>query len=478
MSAGSYPFEPSRAQLRRMIDIVAERVLDHVESLAEQDASYSGGGAELSAAASEPLPETGEPLEGLMDLLFDRLVPASYNTAGPGFLAYIPGGGLVESALADLVADVTNRYVTVWLAAPGLYQLEANVVRWFCEMLGYGAGAGGFLTSGGSLANLSAIVIARRERLSEQFLSGTIYVSDQVHHSIVKAAMLAGFPARNVRRVPVDERFAVRLDRLQAAIRADRQSGLEPFLLVESAGTTNTGAIDDLPALAELARHEGLWLHCDAAYGGFFALTDRGRERLRGIEQADSITLNPHKGLFLPYGNGSLLVRDAGALERTHAMRGEYMPPAAGGPGRPDICDISPELSRDFRGLRAWLPLKLHGAGAFRRQLDEKMDLAEWAQRRLEETPGIEIVAPAQLSLVAFRLRPEGVEGEELDALNRALLERINARQNVFLTGTSVDCGFVLRICVLSFRTHLEHLEVAMRDLQASIEDLLAEAPA
>ena len=154
------------------------------------------------------------------------------------------------------------------------------------------------------------------------------------------------------------------------------------------------------------------------------------------------------------------------------------MPPAAGGPGRPDICDISPELSRDFRGLRAWLPLKLHGAGAFRRQLDEKMDLAEWAQRRLEETPGIEIVAPAQLSLVAFRLRPEGVEGEELDALNRALLERINARQNVFLTGTSVDCGFVLRICVLSFRTHLEHLEVAMRDLQASIEDLLAEAPA
>ncbi len=474
-AADEYPLEPSRAALRRMLDIAAQRVLDHVESLAEQDASYSGGGEELAAAVSEPLPETGEPFEGLMDLLFDQLIPRSYNTAGPGFLAYIPGGGLVESALADLVADVTNRYVTVWLAAPGLYQLEANVVRWFCEMLGYGEDAGGFLTSGGSLANLSAVVVARRERLPEQFLGGTIYVSDQVHHSVVKAATLAGFPARNVRRVPVDQGFAVRLDRLEEAIDADRQSGLEPFMVVASAGTTNTGAIDDLPALAALARREGLWLHCDAAYGGFFALTERGRDRLRGIDEADSITLNPHKGLFLPYGTGCLLVRDVAALERAHGLRGEYMPPSAGGPGRPDICDISPELSRDFRGLRAWLPLKLHGVAAFRQQLDEKLDLAEWAERRLDETPGIEIVARARLSLVAFRLRPAGLEGEDLDALNQRLLERINARQNVFLTGTVVDSGFVLRICVLSFRTHLEHMQIALRDIEAAIEEVLEE---
>jgi aromatic-L-amino-acid decarboxylase len=459
-----------------LIDLVAQRVVDHVASLPDQQASYRGGGAELSAALTEPMPETGEPLEGLMDLLFDRLVPASYNTAGPGFLAYIPGGGLVESALADLVADVVNRYVTVWLAAPGLYQVEANVVRWFCEMVGYGEAAGGFLTSGGSLANLSAIVVARRERLSEQFLGGTIYVSEQVHHSIVKAAALAGFPARNVRRVPVDERFAMQIDRLEATIAADRDAGLEPFLLVSSAGTTNTGAIDDLPALAALARREGLWLHCDAAYGGFFALTERGRRRLGGIEQADSITLNPHKGLFLPYGTGCLLARDLGALERAHALRAEYMPPSSGGPGRPDLCDISPELSRDFRGLRVWLPLKLHGAGAFRRQLDEKLDLAAWAERRLEEIPGVEIVARARLSLLAFRLRPEGFEGEQLDALNRALLERVNARQNVFLTGTVLDSGFVLRICVLSFRTHREHVELALRDIRMAIEETLTDA--
>ncbi len=478
MSAASdSPFEPSRAALRRMLDVAAERVLDHVETLAEQGASYSGGGEALSAAVAEPMPETGEPFDGLMDLLFDRLVPASYNTAGPGFLAYIPGGGLVESAIADLVAGVTNRYTTVWLAAPGLYQLEANVIRWFCEMVGYGEGSGGVLTSGGSLANLSAIVVARHERLPENFLNGTIYVSEQVHHSVVKAATLAGFPARNVRRIPVDEAFAVRLDRMEEAIQADRRSGLEPFLVVGSAGTTNTGAVDDLPGLAALARREGMWLHCDAAYGGFFMLTERGRQRMAGIAEADSITLNPHKGLFLPYGNGCLLARDLGALERAHALRGEYMPPSAGGPGRPDICDISPELSRDFRGLRAWLPIKLHGAAAFRRQLDEKLDLAEWAERRLRETPGIEIVAPARLSLVAFRLRPGGVGGEALDALNRRLLERINARQDVFLTGTVLERGFVLRICVLSFRTHEEHLRIAMRDIEAAIDEVLEEGP-
>ena len=468
------PFEPSRAELRHLIAVATERLLDHVETLGEQSASYSGGGEELSAAVAERLPETGEPFEGLMDLLFDRLVPASYNTAGPGFLAYIPGGGLVESAIADLVAGVTNRYTTVWVAAPGLYQLEANVVRWFCEMVGYGAGSGGFLTSGGSLANLSAITVARQEKLRENFLNGTIYVSEQVHHSIVKAATLAGFPARNVRRIPVDESFALRLDRMEEAIRADRESGLEPFFAVGSAGTTNTGAIDDLSGLADLARREDLWLHCDAAYGGFFMLTERGRDRLAGIADADSVALNLHKGLFLPYGNGCLLARDLGALERTHTLRAEYMPPAAGGPERPDLCDISPELSRDFRGLRAWLPIKMHGAAAFRRQLDEKLDLAEWVEGRLREMPEIEIVAPARLSLVAFRLRPDGVDPEALDALNRRLLESINGRQNVFLTGTVLAAGFVLRICVLSFRTHLEHLETAMGDIEAAIEEVVA----
>ena len=321
-----------------------------------------------------------------------------------------------------------NRYVGVWLAAPGLVQLELNVVRWFCEIVGYGAGSGGILTSGGSLSNLTAVVTARREQLPEDFRHGTIYTSDQTHHSIRKSAVLAGFPESSVREIPTNDRQEIRLDALGDRIAVDRAAGLQPFCVVGSAGTTNTGAVDDLDALADLAEREGLWLHIDGAYGGFFALTERGREAMHGLERADSITLDPHKGLFLPYGNGCLLVRDEEALRRAHATFADYMPSMQHDPDFVDFCDLSPELSRDFRGLRAWLPIRLFGIDAFTESLDEKLDLVLWAAEELRKVPGIEIVCEPRLSLVAFRLTVPGVEGEELDELNRELLRRINGR--------------------------------------------------
>jgi aromatic-L-amino-acid/L-tryptophan decarboxylase len=468
---GWLPLEPDAAAMRELLDQAAVRVIAHIESLGEQPASHAGPDAPPVPLLDEPLPESGEALAPLLDLVVDELTPPSYNCPGPGFLAFIPGGGLFAAAVADLVADSINRYVTVWHAAPGLAQIEAQVLRWFSRMIGLPEGAGGYLASGGSLANFTALVAARRDRLPEDFLTGTIYCSDQVHHSVLKAAALAGFPDRNVRRVPSDEQFRLRLDLLAERIAEDRASGLAPFLIVACAGTTNTGAVDDLAALGEIARRERLWLHVDAAYGGFFALTERGRRRLAGIETADSVTLDPHKGLFLPYGTGCLLVRDAQTLLRAHRGRGAYMPPA-GSDGRIDPCELSPELSREFRGLRVWLPLKLHGAAAFRRQLDEKLDLAAWAAEQLRELPEIEIVAAPQLSVVAFRLHPAGLDDSALDRLNHDLLERINARRRVFLTGTVLPQGFVLRICVLNFRTHREHLEAALADLREALESL------
>ncbi len=465
--------------MRELVAEAMERVVAHLASLPEQPAGYDDSrGAELALSVREPLPEEGTAFGPLLDLLFDRLVPVSYNTAGPGYLAYIPGGGLFHSAVADLIADSVNRYVTVWQAAPGLAELEANVLRWFSRMVGYPETAGGYLSSGGSLANFTALVTARRERLPENFLDGTIYASDQVHHSVAKAAALAGFPARNVRSIPTDDRFRLRLDRVAGQIAEDRGRGLRPFLLVASAGTTNTGAVDDLAAAADLAAREGLWLHVDAAYGGFFVLTERGRQAMAGIERADSVTLDPHKGLFLPYGTGCLLVRDGAALHRAHAVDADYMRHLSASPEFTDFCQVSPELSRDFRGLRVWLPLKLAGAGAFREALDEKLDLAAWAAEALRVVPGIEIVAEPQLSLLAFRLRPAprgGVEldGAEIDALNHRFLARINARQRVFLTGTELAGGFVIRICVLSFRTHRAQLEACLEDLRAAAEEVL-----
>ncbi len=463
--------ELSAEALGRLIDAARDRILAHIASLPRQPASDNEGGAALARSLAEPLPREGRPYDELLDLLFTRVIPKSFNTAGPGYLAYIPGGGLPHAAVASLIAESTNRYVGVFAAAPGLAQIEANVVRWFCEMVGYPASAGGILTTGGSLSTFSALVTARREKLPEDFLKGTIYVSDQTHHSIQKAAMLAGFPPGNVREIPSDERFRVRVDALAERVARDREAGFTPFFVVGNAGTTNTGAVDDLEAVADLAAREGLWFHADGAYGGFFVLTERGRRALAGLARADSIALDPHKSLFLPYGTGALLVRDPATLKRAHALSADYMPSMQEDPDFVDFNLISPELSRDWRGLRVWLPLKMHGIEPFRRNLDEKLDLAFEAAAQLRSIPGVEILAEPQLSIVAFRWKRDGLGDEELNRINRDLMARINARKRVYLTGTVLSGRFALRICVLSFRTHADRMREGLDDIRAAVRE-------
>jgi aromatic-L-amino-acid decarboxylase len=453
--------ELSPEDFRRLIDAAARRAVDHVASLPEQPSADVAGGVELARSLAEPLPTEGRPAEELLDLLFDRVIPKSFNTAGPGYVAYIPGGGLPHSAVADFIADATNRYVGVFAAAPGLAQIETNVVRWFADIVGYPEGARGILTTGGSLATFSAVVAARRDRLPENFLSGVLYVSDQGHHAIEKAALLAGFPPASVRRIASDERFRIRLDALERAIAQDRMAGRTPFFVVGNAGTTNTGAVDDLAALAGLCERERLWFHVDGAYGGFFLLTEDGR-------RSDSAVLDPHKGLFLPYGTGALLVRDGETLKRAHALTAEYLPSMQEAPDLVDFNLLSPELSRDFRGLRVWLPLKMHGIGPFRTNLEEKLALTRLAAEGLAEIPGMEILAEPQLSIVAFRLAPGGHDAAALDALNRDLLVRVNGRKRVYLTGTVLRGRFAIRICVLSFRTHRDRIEMALEDIRAA----------
>jgi aromatic-L-amino-acid decarboxylase len=473
MAPEAWGLELSEGQMRELMARATDRVVEHVLSLPSQPAADTEGAATVARSLIEAMPESATPLDDVLSLVFDRAVPKSFNSAGPGYLAYIPGGGIFAAAVADLIADAVNRYTGVWAAAPALVQLETNVVRWFCDVVGYPPEAGGILTSGGSLATFSAVVTARRELLPEDFLSGVVYASEEAHHSVRKAAMLAGFPPGHVRSVSVDDTFRIRLDALRSAIREDRERRLRPFMIVGNAGSTNTGAVDDLSGLADIAATEKLWLHVDAAYGGFFLLTARGRSVLEGIERADSIVLDPHKGLFVPYGVGSLLVRDAAALRRAHAVSAEYLPALQRDPAFVDFCEISPELSRDFRGLRVWLPLKLHGAGLFRAALDEKLDLAHEAAEALRRIPGIEIVAEPQLSLVSFRLTRPGVAGPALDVLNEELLARVNARRRVFMSGTTLARGFVLRLCVLSFRTHRDRVMEGIEDIRASSSSLL-----
>ncbi len=467
MSRPGLPLEPDAEQLAAITRAVGDFAVAQVASLADQPSFDLDDADAVAASFREPAPEQGRPLSELLE----RLRPAiakSYNAAGPGYLAYIPGGGVYSAALAGLIASATNRYTGVTQPAPALVQIETSVTEWLCSLMGMPAGALGLLTSGGSLSNFSAIVAARHERLGEEFRDGVLYYSEETHYCVAKAARLAGFPRGSLRELPTDERFRLQPDVLEAAIREDRARGRRPFLVVANVGTTNTGAIDPLVPLRRIADTHGLWLHADAAYGGFFRLAPGGDELLRGIEACDSITLDPHKGLFMPYGIGALVVRDGQALARAHRESADYVQDVSR-QGSLGFADLSPELSRDFRGLRVWLPIQLHGLSAFREQLGEKLALARWAHAQLAADPRFEPVDEPQLSVVAFRLRaPEA----DADRLGAELLRRVNERRRVFLSSTRLRGRYALRICVLSFRTHADRVRdavVALKEEAAAL---------
>jgi aromatic-L-amino-acid decarboxylase len=478
LSENPHPLELSGDQLRKMVGGGPRQA----HPLARIPPGSAHGPPRREPEAREG-PERGPPRGG------DRLsgpaqaplragcLATSLNTAGPGYLGYIPGGGLPHAAVADLFADLTNRYTGLWMPAPGMVQLEINVVRWFCDLVGFGTGSGGLLTTGGSMANLGAVVAARKKLLGDNFLDGVIYLSEQVHHSLAKSAYVAGFSERNLRVVPVDERFRIDPMALSEAIAADRAAGLRPFLVVGNAGSTAVGAVDDLEALGALCAAEGLWFHVDGAYGGFFLLTERGREALRGIALADSVALDPHKGLFLPYGTGGLVVRRLSDLRAAHTVASAYLPAPQDDDEAWDFADLGPELSRDWRGLRVWLPLKMHGARIFRETLDEKLDLARVAAERLSQIPGLARITDPTLSLFCFRFQAEGWTEAELDRWNRRILSAVNQRQRVFLTGATVrmpqsdESRFVIRVCVLSFRTHQGQIDALIEDLEGALAE-------
>jgi len=467
--------ELTPAQMQAMADAVVRRCIEHIASLAGQPACGDVDPErvrELCRAMPEPVPENGAALEPLLDALFTDWIPRSFTAPGPGYLAYIPGGGVFPAALADFIAATTNRYTGVWQAAPALVQLEANALDWLRDWMDFPAEARGLFTTGGSMATFNAIVCARERWLGADIRRGVLYTSDQAHHSILKSAKLAGIMPDRVRVIASDDRFRLRLDRLTDAIAADRRAGLLPFAVVSSAGTTNTGAVDALPQIADICAKEDLWHHVDGAYGAFFYLLDELHETLAGLPRADSLTLDPHKGMFLPYGTGALLVRDGAALRAAHEATAAYLPAMPHPDEFYDPSQHSPELSRGFPGLRVWLSVKLFGAAALRAALAEKRALALEAARRVAALPRIVMDADPELSLFAFHVTRAGASLDEENAMTRALMERTTARGRVMVTGAATRGRYLGRVCVLSFRTHLDRIDALVEDFEAVLREL------
>jgi aromatic-L-amino-acid decarboxylase len=463
-----YPLEPGPADMRAMGDAALGYVIRFIDDLPAAPAADLDGAIERARAILGPAPEQGSSFDMLLEEVAAGAQKA-FNTTGPGYLAYIPGGGLFAAAIADLLATTVNRFVNLWNPAPVLVAMELDVIRWLCDLFGYPEGARGILTSGGSMSNFSAVVTARVARLGEDFARGRIYVTEQTHQSVAKAASLAGFPARAVRSVPVTANLRMDVGALARLVKEDRAGGAVPLCVVASAGTTNTGAIDPIEEIADLCAEERLWLHVDGAYGGFFQLTERGRARFHGIERADSITLDPHKAMFLPYGTGALLVRDGGLLRAAHAAGGDYLQDLAPEGDLPNFTEYSPELSRDFRGLRVWLPVKLHGLAAFRDALDEKLDLTRALYEALRDSPGFDVPWEPEVTVVPFRYLPRA---GNTDAFNIRLLERINASQRVFLSSTRIDGAFWIRACIVSHRTHRDRIDEAIEIIRRAAAEL------
>lgn len=467
--------ELSPTEMQAMGETVLARVVAHLAAL--HDMPSCGDFTDIQAlcrSMRESVPEQGTALEALLAPLFDEWIPRSFTTPGPGYLAYIPGGGIYPAALADFIADTANRYTGIWQAAPALVQLEANALDWIRDWMQFPAEARGLFTTGGSMAMFNAIACAREKLLGNDIRAGTLYVSSQSHHCITKAAKLAGIAHDRVRVIGVDSQFRLRVDALEQAIAADRTAGLKPFMVFSTAGTTNTGAVDPIDAVADLAARERLWHHVDGAYGGFFHMVPELRPSLAGLTRADSLTLDPHKGLFMPYGTGALLVRDGEALRALHSSTAGYLPDNQN--EFYDPAQYGPDLSRGFPGLRVWLTLKFFGAARYRAALAEKRALAVWAAEQLAQISGIVIDATPQLSLFAFHLEGPKLDTREAEnAATRALMERVTRRGQIMLTGATVGERYLGRICVLSFRTRRAQMEQCVRQLSEESALLLAE---
>jgi glutamate/tyrosine decarboxylase-like PLP-dependent enzyme len=471
--AVSRQLEPDAAAREELRDRVVAYTEGFLEGLPESktyevDAS---GAAEIRAW---PIGEEPTSLDELLGLFGRAVDTGGINPASGGHFGYIPGGGVYAASLGDYLAAVTNRYVGVRYASPGAVELEESALSWMADLVGLPAGWGGVLTSGGSVANLIGVVTAREAHglRSRDYERAVVYTTDQIHHCVDKALRIAGLDDCVRRTVSMDDRFRMQPSSLATQVDADQADGLIPWLVVASAGTTDVGAIDPLEEVGRIARDKGLWYHVDAAYGGFFVLCDEAASRLSGMSMADSVVLDPHKGLFLPFGSGAILVRDKEALYRAHSYHAHYMQDTLSeqtvelaSPG-----DLSPEFSKHFRGPRLWLPLQLHGVEAFRACLQEKLLLTRYFHAEVEKL-GFEVGPEPELSVATYRWVPERGDADDF---NRRLLDEILKDGRTFVSSTLLDGQFVLRVAILSFRTRLSHVQRYLGLLQDKVATLEA----
>jgi aromatic-L-amino-acid/L-tryptophan decarboxylase len=454
--------ELSPQQYRKLAHRAADLTADFLQHLPGMRTFPETSGHDSNAAFDRPLAA-----QGLGEAAFDDLakVLEMSRPPSPRFFGYVLGSGEPVAAVGDLVASVMNQNVTSWRSGPSCATIERTVVRWLGEFIGC-RGFAGSLAGGGSSANLMGLAMAREAKAPANdhgAQPGIIYASTEVHMSIPKAAALLGLGYDSVRYIGVDEMFRMRVDELEAAIREDRAVGKRGIAIVGSAGTTNTGSIDPLNRLADIARQNDLWFHVDGAYGAFAA--SAAPDKFRGLAQADSLSLDAHKWLYQPLDCGCLLYRDPAAAQHTFSHSGEYTKVLSTDPIEGfAFFEESMELSRRFRALKIWLSLRYHGADAFRDSIAEDLRLALHLASRIDEREELELLAPVELSAVCFRYKGAGKSDAELNALNAEIVKRSQRAGNVFFSNAVIHGKFALRACITNHRSTEKDVEAVISE--------------
>lgn len=471
LQASSGRLEPDAQELESWNQSVMSYGVEFIGSIREQ-ATFGPDYTVINELDKYTISEAGKSFDELIPLLKSAVDSPGVRPAMPGHLGYIPGGGIYSSALADYISAFTDHFTGMYFAGPGAVKIENQLIRWMCDLIGYPATAFGNLPSGGSIANLTAIATARHAKgvNSTNVRQSVVYLTSQTHHCVHKALRILGLDECMWRHIPVNAAYQLDVEALDIQLQRDIKDGLTPFMIVASIGTTDVGSVDPIDQIAGVAEEHNCWFHIDAAYGGFFILVDELKHLFKGIERADSVVMDPHKTLFLPYGSGALLVKDRTALLELHQYQANYLQDANDLNQEISPAEAGPELTKHFRGLRMWLPLQLHGLAAFTACLEEKYLLTLYFYDRVQAL-GFLVGPTPQLSVCIYRYNMD--DSRLANTFNIKLSHKIREHSNYFISTTTIDDCVWLRLAVANFRTHLSNIEEYLEVLHDETKKLL-----
>ena len=466
----------NKEEMRQYGYKIIDTIVEHFDTLADKKPVAIASRQEMDELLAESVPEEASDAQEVLDFVIENVLPHSNIVSHPKSYSFVPGPSNYISTMADTLATGFNIFSGGWAASPAAAEIEIITMQWLLKMFKFPVKkGGGIFTSGGSMANLTALVTARRQICGDDYSKAVIYLSDQAHSSNIKAIRVLGFKKEQVRIIPTDIEFKIAINKLKNAINKDRLEGLQPFCFIASAGTTNTGTVDPLDEIAKICKEERLWFHIDGAYGGAAILSKRGNQLLKGIEKADSLTIDPHKWMYQPYEIGCLLVRNHKWLSETFSEKPEYLRDIEGNTSEINFYDHGIQLTRRFRALKFYMSMKTYGLNAFKAAVDYNIELAEAVEGHLRKSAEWQVISPATLAVINFRYNPivNKLTDAEADELNQKISETIVKSREALLVTTVLQGQVVLRMCLINPRTTMEDVLDTLQRCEEIGQELL-----